>query len=104
MKAGLLTERLTIEMYVESQSESGFVKKEYKPIATLRAYKRKKSFNEKIQAFEDITSGSAVFQMRKNPYTKEGNFVTHDGKRYKIIDVEGNSDSTITITCKRIDE
>lgn len=104
MKAGLLTEKLIIEMYVETQSDSGFVKKDYKPIATLRAYKRKKSFNEKIQAFEDITSGSAVFQMRKNPYTKEGYFVTHDSKRYKIIDIDSNSDSTINITCKRVDE
>lgn len=64
MRAGKLTHTITIERLTETVSPSGHVRKEWAPLATMRAEVKQASASEYLTGFGEADAGNAVFVIR----------------------------------------
>lgn len=105
MRAGLLRETLIFKELKEISSPSGFVKKEYVPILTCKAYKKKLSsvIGDGVNAMEQFIGNTIVFQIRYNPTIKENQKVEYQGKDYSITLLDRQQDNTYLITLAKTD-
>jgi SPP1 family predicted phage head-tail adaptor len=105
MRAGLLRERIEFLELNEVHTDSGSVKKEYTPIYTCRAYKKKEIVysNDGMNAKEDFIDRSITFHVRKCLCINDKQRILYNGKQYDIILLDYQiRDNTYMITCKEI--
>lgn len=106
MRAGLLKETLIFKEWKEITTLSGFVKKEYVPILTCKAYKKKLSsvIGDGVNAMEQFIGNAIVFQVRYYPVIKENQKVEYQGKDYTITMLDRQRDNTYLITLTKTDK
>lgn len=105
ISAGKLTEFLTFKELVNVVSDSGFEKKEYKPILTTRAEKKRSTGKETEQAKEIVNTYSLTFLLRYNPIIKENHIVTYYDADYTISFMDVNRiDGSIELILNRKDK
>jgi len=105
MQAGLLREKLVFKESVDVVTPSGFKKKDFRDILTARAYKKRSSGAEKLQAKELFNSVSLTFLLRYNPLIKDTQIVTYNGNDYTISFLDRNTkDSTLEIILNKKDK
>lgn len=105
MQAGLLRERVVFEEARKVKTESGFVEKEYFPILTTKAYKKKLSAvgGDGVNAFESFIGNTVILQVRWNPVINENLRIDYQGRKYKIKLLDKQTDNTYIITCSKED-
>lgn len=107
MRAGALREILIFKSPVETKSDTGAVKKEYKEVFRCKAYRRKMSLivdRDGVSAMEQFIGNTLVFQVRNYPLIKENQRVSYNGGEYllKLINPQMN-DNTLVLTLEKID-
>ncbi|WP_449039442.1 phage head closure protein [Parabacteroides goldsteinii] len=106
MRAGLLREILVFEELQSVTSPSGAVKKEYAKVYTCKGYKKKLSpirDTNGINAMEEFTGNTLVFQMRYHPVINEKQRVLYQGYYYSISLLDRQiSDNTYLVTLLKI--
>ena len=105
MQAGLLREKLVFKESVDVVTPSGFKKKDFRDILTARAYKKRSSGAEKLQAKELFNSVSLTFLLRYNPLIKDTQIVSYNGNDYTISFMDKNiKDNTLEIILNKKDK
>ncbi|WP_042372640.1 phage head closure protein [Bacteroides neonati] len=107
MRAGLLRELLVFKELKQVQSNSGAAKKEYVPILTCKAYRKKQATvvdRDGVNAMEQFTGCIIVFQTRYYPVIKENQRVEYQGRDYSISLLDKQGDNTYLITLTKIDK
>lgn len=106
MRAGLLRETLIFKELKEVRSPTGFVKKEYVPALTCKAYKKKLSsvIGDGVSAMEQFIGNTIVFQVRYYPVIKENQKVEYQGQDYSITLLDRQLDNTYLITLTKTDK
>ncbi len=105
MRAGLLTERLVFKELVQEKSATGAIRKEYKPVLTCRAYRKKLSAvvdRDGVNAMEQFIGQMIVFQVRYYPVIKESQRVEYQGRDYEIKLLDRQRDNTYVITVEKL--
>lgn len=106
MRAGLLRETLIFKGLVSEQSPSGAIRKEYQPILTCKASRRKMSAvvdQSGVNAMEQFIGSIVVFQTRYYPTIKENQRVSWQGRDYeiKLLDYR-KEDNSYLITLEKL--
>lgn len=107
MRAGLLRELLVFKELKQVQSNSGAAKKEYVPILTCKAYRKKQAAvvdRDGVNAMEQFTGHMLIFQVRYYPVIKDNHRVEYQGNDYSIILLDKQRDNTYLITLTKIDK
>lgn len=107
MRAGLLREILVFEEPEEEKTPSGFVKKNWKPVFTCKAYKKKQAAvkSDDINAMEEFIENTVTFQTYRYPRITESQRIRWSGKLYRITLVDPQvSDNSYLITCTKIND
>ncbi|MCP3894493.1 MAG: head-tail adaptor protein [Bacteroides sp.] len=106
MQAGLLRDTVVFEQARKVKTDSGFREKEYVPILTTKAYKKKLSLvgGDGINAYEEFLGNTVILQVRWNPAISEDLRIDYQGRKYKIKLLDKQSDNTYIITCSKEDE
>lgn len=105
MRAGLLRELIEFKEPKETQSDSGFPRKEYVSVYTCKAYRKKLSavFGDGMNASEEFIGKTIVFQVRYHPIIKDTQRIGYCGNEYQIKLLDPQVDQTYIITCSKID-
>lgn len=106
MRAGLLKEKLTFLDAVTTITPSGAPVKQWNPVYSCRAYKRRTttSIGDGINAKEVFVNYNLVFQVRYNPLISDSQRVEYRGRTYKIVPpLDYRQDNTYIITLNRVD-
>jgi SPP1 family predicted phage head-tail adaptor len=103
MRAGLLTERLSLFEHKKIESESGFGTKEWVKLCDIKAYRKKLKAitGDGVDANEEFISNTIVFQVRAYSIINENLRVEYNGVPYKIILLEKNPDNSYLMTCSK---
>lgn len=107
MKAGLLREILTFKELGKVQSPSGAVKREYVPVFTCKAFRRKMSAvvdKESVNAMEQFIGRIIIFQVRNYPVIKESQRVAYRDQEYEIKLIDPQSDNSLLITLEKLNK
>lgn len=105
MRAGLLRDTLVFKELKAVQSASGAIKKEYVPVLTCKAYRRKQSTSaEGVNAMEQYTGHIIVFQTRCYPWINENQRVEYQKNEYTITMIDKQMDNTYLLTLTKIDK
>lgn len=107
MRTGLLREILIFKSPIETQSLSGFVKKEYKEVFRCRANRRKMSLiadKDGVSAMEQFIGHTLVFQVRNYPFIKENQHVIYNDNEYNLKMINPQiRDNSLLLTLEKID-
>lgn len=103
MRAGLLTERISLYEYQKKESDSGFETKEWVKLRDIKAYRKKLRalVGDGVNANEEFISNTIVFQIRAYSFINENLRVEYNGVTYKIILLEKNPDNSYLMTCSK---
>lgn len=107
MRAGLLREKLVVLELRKDQSTSGAVSKDYVPILTTKAAKRKLTAvmdKEGVNAGEEFIGDMVVLQIRFNPIINDSQRVVFQNRKYKIKLVDKQADNSLLLTLQKINE
>jgi SPP1 family predicted phage head-tail adaptor len=88
MKAGRLTETVTIERETETVSPAGTVTTTWAPIATRKADIIQASTTEFLKPFGEEETASIVFRVRYVADLTTADRLTYGGQHYNIRDVK----------------
>lgn len=103
MRAGLLTERISLFEYKKVTSDSGFETKEWVKLRDIKAYRKKISatVGDGVNANEEFISNTIVFQVRAYSIINDNLRIEYNGVTYKIILLEKNPDKSYLMTCSK---
>ncbi|MFV0587380.1 phage head closure protein [Bacteroides reticulotermitis] len=108
MRAGLLKEWITFYGLKESRTPSGAVEKKYdEAVLKVRCYRKKITapVGNGLNAYEEFTANTLIFQVRFNPLISERQRISYQGRMYKIVLLDKqHEDNTYLITCSKINE
>lgn len=106
MRAGLLNETLIFKEPTSAQSPSGATKKEYVPVLTCRASRRKMSVvtdRDGVNVMEQFVGHIVVFQVRFNSLINERQRVMWQEREYeiKLLDYQ-RKDNSYLVTLEKL--
>lgn len=106
MRAGLLTETISIHELQKTTSETGAEKRGYVETHKIKAYRKKlsASVGNGINASEEFIGNILVFQVRKYKLLNENIRIKYKDHFYKVISLDFQSDNTYLIICSKINE
>ena len=104
MRAGLMRDIVTFETPEETQDNTGFVRKEWKPVLTCKVYRKKLTAQtgDEMNADESFIENTVQFQTYRYPVINDSQRILWNGKRYRIVLLDPQQvDNTYLITCKK---
>lgn len=107
MRAGLLREILVFKELVKKTSLTGAEIKEYVPVYTCKAYKKKQATvanGDGLNAKEQFINILFIFQVRYHPLIKDNQRVEFQGRDYAITLLDMQRDNTYLVTLNKVDE
>ena len=104
MRAGLLKEKVAFLRAEEIETPSGYMQQEWSVARRCRAWRRKLSAADGVDAMEDFTGQTLVLQVRHHPVIAECGRVEYQGRDYKLVLADRQPDNTVVLTCKLINE
>lgn len=104
MRAGLLTERISLYTEEPVINETGEKYKEWVKLRDIKAYRKKlrATVGDGVNANEEFISNTIVFQVRAYSFINENLRVEYNNTPYKIILLERNPDNSYYMTCSKI--
>ena len=104
MRAGLLKERVAFLRAEEKETASGYVQKDFHTVYRCRAYRRKLAATDGVDAMEDFITQTVMLQVRRHPLMEGCDRVEYQGRAYKLVLADLQTDNTLILTCKLINE
>lgn len=88
LNIGMMNRSITIERETETLSPSGDPRKNWSPLATVRAELIQQSANEFITGYGEAQTGTVIFRVRYRPGITTADRVTYDGIAYGIKEIK----------------
>lgn len=103
MRAGLLREILVFEEATGIRTPAGSFEKEWKPVFTCKAYKKKQTVQrgDETNAYEDFIENTVIFQTYQYPVIKDTMRVRWNNNLYRIALIDPQPDRSYLITCRK---
>lgn len=103
MRAGLLDEFCTVHSEQQTQTDSGFVKRENVLLARVRCHRINKREIAAVSAGEEQLQGIVTLQLRDDKRLQGATSFSYDGEDYKITQtIRQRRDKSLELTGQQI--